>query len=115
MDVETAGREPREIEHLVDESLQVLRRRLDALHGADHPRAELAIGTVAQQVHEPDDGRQRRAEFMRDVREELGLGAIGASELERQMLEFAAALPEPAALRALVNEEPHEAGSRSIR
>ena len=43
MHVEAPRRELREIEHLVHQRLQMFCGGLDALHGADHPRTELAV------------------------------------------------------------------------
>jgi len=90
---------------LIDQRLQVLRRGLDALDWANHAWPELAIGAIAQEVHEAHDGGERGAQFVRDVREELRLRAVRTRELKGQMLELETAFAQAAAPFPLVEEK----------
>jgi hypothetical protein len=78
---------------------------LDAFYRANHPRPELAIRAITQQVHEAHNGGQRRAQLVRDVREELRLCAVGPRELKGEMLELEAAFAQAAAPLPLIEEK----------
>jgi hypothetical protein len=81
---------------------------LDALDGPDHAWPELAVGAIAQEVHESHDGGERRAQLVRDIREELRLRAVGACELKGEMLELETAFAQAAAPLSLVEEKGDE-------
>ena len=115
VDVEPASGEAGEVEDLVHERLQVLGGALDPLHRPDHAGTELAVGAVAQEVHEPDDRGQGGAKLVRDVGEELRLGAIGAREFEGEVFELGAPFPEPAPLRPRREEEDHQGDGQDRR
>ena len=77
-----------DIEHLIDEMAQMRRRRGDTIHGWYLARCEVAVKTVAQQFDETDDGVERRAQLVRDVREEFALRLVGALHVAVESLEF---------------------------
>ena len=73
MNLETAGGDLRDVEHLIDEMAQMRRRRRDPVDRRHLPRRQIAIHAVLQQLDEADDRVERRAQLVRDVREELAL------------------------------------------
>ena len=108
MHLEPPGGKACEVEDLVHQRLQVPRRRLDPLHRPDHPRPKLAVRAILQQVDEPDDRRQGRAQFVRDVGEELRFRPVRARELEGEVFQLRAAILQSPALCALVEQERGE-------
>jgi len=50
-----------EIQHLLDQCLQMIRRRLNPLDWPNLARRELTVGAVAQEIHKPNDRRERGA------------------------------------------------------
>ncbi len=70
-----AGLDLGQIEHIVDQRQQVVACRMDRLRVFDLLGRQVARRVVAEQLREDQQAVQRRAQFMRHVREELGLVA----------------------------------------
>jgi len=67
-------------------------------------------GAVLEQLHETDDGVERRAEFMRDVREEFALCGVGARDFAVESLELGRSVGDADGLPPFADEAIAEQG-----
>ena len=76
LDGELARGDAAEVEHVVDELEQMARAAHDLFGLAALARGQRVLLVVAQQLRKTEHGVERRAQFVRHVREELRLGAV---------------------------------------
>ncbi len=112
MHLESAGGDLGDVEHLIDEMSQMRRRRGDAVHRRHLTRRQIAVHAVLQQLDEADDGVERRAQLVRDVREKLALRRVGARNFAVQSLELSRTLGDANRLAPLAEQAKAEERDR---
>src|SRR5215813_4407619 len=85
---ELTGLDLRQIEHVIDESEQMLAIGLKAFEYAKHVLGRLAISTVRHQFSVPQDGVERRAQLVTHIGKELRLVLACDFELAALVLDF---------------------------
>ena len=64
MNLEAAGGNLCDVEHLVDQAPEMIRRRGDPIHGRHLTRREVAIYAILEQLDESDDRVERSAQLV---------------------------------------------------
>jgi hypothetical protein len=109
----------REIEDVVDEGEEMVSRLEDVLEILGLLLVDVAEHLLGQDLREPDDGVERRAQLVRHVGEKLRLVAVGRLELRVEpaqlvavWLRFAARVPSSSRLPMVTWREKSSANRR---
>jgi hypothetical protein len=110
MNLETAGGDLGDVQNLIDEMSQMIRRGRDSIDRLHLPRRQLAVDTIFEQLDEAHDRVERRAKLMRDVGEELTLRLVRSRNLAIQPFQLGGARREVLLALALPRDDDRRDG-----